>query len=162
MEVTVFNPGKISLFLGVFLAVSLLVVAAIMLDLWDGVHTAKATKTRIHSHKLRVTIEKMSEYWRFIIIGFLIDSIGYLFSFYILPFLAMLFGAGLICVEIKSMFEHAKRRKSHTADLPFIIKSVIDCANEHEALALIEKITDTINKPEQATEENVEVQTTQI
>lgn len=111
-----------------------------MLDLWDGVHTAKVTKERVHSHKMRVTIAKMSEYWRFIIIGFLIDCIGMIFSFYVMPFVAVLFGAGLIIIEIKSMFEHAKRRKSHTTDLPDILKSIVDCANDKDAHDIIERL----------------------
>lgn len=126
--------------MGVFLAISLFVVIAIMLDLWDGVHTARIIKQRIHSHKLRVTIAKMSEYWRFIIIGFLIDCIGCVFEFYFMPFVAVLFGVGLIIIEIKSMIEHSRRRKSHTAELPAILKSMIDCANDKDAHDLIERI----------------------
>lgn len=132
--------SKILIFLGVFLAVSIFVIIAIMLDLWDGVHTAKKLKDRVHSHKLRVTIAKISEYWRLMVIGFLLDCIGILFSFYILPFFAMLFGFGLIVIEIKSMIEHAKRRKSHTAELPDILHKMVACANEKDAHDLLEKI----------------------
>lgn len=138
---------KIMLFAGIFLAISLLVVMAIMLDLWDGVHTARITKEHVHSHKLRVTIDKMSEYWRFILIGFLIDCIGIIFAFYLIPFVAILFGTGLIIIEIKSMFEHAKRRKSHTTDLPIILKKIVECANEKDAHDLIEKISALITEP---------------
>ncbi|MCM1379583.1 MAG: hypothetical protein NC044_05360 [Prevotella sp.] len=132
--------SKVMLFAGVFLAISLLVVLAIMLDLWDGVHTARVIKERVHSHKLRVTIDKMSEYWRFLIIGFLIDCIGLIFSFYVMPFMVVLFGVGLIIIEIKSMFEHAKRRKSHTTELPAILRQIVKCANEKDAHDLVEKI----------------------
>ncbi len=128
------------LFVGIFLTISILVVIAIMLDLWDGVHTARVTKERVHSHKLRVTIAKMSEYWRFIIIGFLIDCLGCIFAFYFMPFVAVIFGAGLIIIEIKSMIEHAKRRKSHCAELPMILKSIVNCANDKDAHDLIERI----------------------
>lgn len=141
---TIVSSAKIYLFLGIFLAVCIFVIAAIMLDLWDGVHTAKVTNQRVHSHKLRVTINKMGEYWRFIMIGFLVDCIGIFFSFYLLPFMSVLFGVGLIAVETKSMFEHAKRRKSHTEELPNIIKSIIDCAHEHDAKVILSKISDLI------------------
>ena len=67
---SILSLDKFYLFLGIFLAVCILVIVAIMLDLWDGVHTAKKTNQRVHSHKLRVTIAKMCEYWRFILIGF--------------------------------------------------------------------------------------------
>lgn len=136
------SPDKVMLFLGIFLAVSILVVFAIILDLWDGVHTAKVTKERVHSHKLRITIAKMSEYWRFILIGFLIDCIGMIFSYYFMPFVAILFGAGLILIETKSMFEHAKRRKSHTTELPAILKKIVECIDEKDAHAIMEEILD--------------------
>lgn len=132
---------KIYLFLGVFLAVCILVIAAIMLDLWDGVHTARKTGERVHSHKLRVTIAKMSEYWRLILIGFLVDCLGVFFSFYILPFVAVMFGAGLIAVEAKSMFEHAGRRKSHTADLPDVVKSIIKAVDAKDAREILERLS---------------------
>lgn len=136
---------KIFLFLGVFLAVSIFVILAIMLDLWDGVHTAKITKQRVHSHKLRVTIAKMSEYWRFILIGFLVDCLGAFFSFYFIPFVAVMFGAGLIVVEAKSMFEHASKRKSHTTELPDIIQQIIGCVKAKDAERIINLIADKEN-----------------
>ena len=129
------------LFIGVFFAVSLLVIMAIMLDLWDGVYTAKRTGQRVHSHKLRVTIAKVSEYWRFLLIGFLADCLGFLFSFYFLPFMALLFGMGLIVVEIISMFEHAKRRKSQLIDLPDIIDGIITASTKKDAEKIISVIT---------------------
>lgn len=132
---------KILLFLSVLFCVTMLVVSAIMIDLWDGVYTAKATKKRVHSHKLRVTVQKMSEYWRFIVIGFLIDCIGSIFNWYELPFLAMVFSAGLVFVEIKSMFEHAKKRKSHTIQLQDILQRIVECATEKDAQKVVEFIT---------------------
>ncbi len=138
---SILSLDKLYLFLGIFLAVCILVIVAIMLDLWDGVHTAKITNQRVHSHKLRVTIAKMSEYWRFILIGFLVDCLGVFFSFYVMPFVSVLFGAGLIVVEAKSMFEHANRRKSHTNQLPDIIKSIIECAQEKDAQKILEQFT---------------------
>lgn len=147
-EGIVIHHQKFMLFAGLFLAISILVVFAIILDLWDGVHTAKVTKEKVHSHKFRVTIAKMSEYWRFIIIGFLIDCIGCIFDFYLIPFVAVLFGTGLILIEIKSMFEHARRRKSHTADMPQIIRRIMGATNEKDAHAIFDEISKILeNKP---------------
>lgn len=133
--------SKLYLFLGVFLAVCILVIVAIMLDLWDGVHTAKKTHQRVHSHKLRITIAKMSEYWRFIMIGFLVDCLGMFFSFYIMPFVAVLFGVGLIVVEAKSMFEHANRRKSHMTDVPKIINDIIGAVDKKDAQRILDLLS---------------------
>lgn len=148
-EGIIIHHQKFMLFAGIFLAISLLVVMAIILDLWDGVHTARVTKEKIHSHKFRITIGKMSEYWRFIIIGFLIDCIGCIFDFYLIPFVAVIFGTGLILVEIKSMFEHAKRRKSSTTNLPIILKHIVEAANEKDARDIFEKIASILEDKKQ-------------
>lgn len=137
---TVISESKAYLFLGVMLGVCIVVICAIMLDLWDGVHTAKVTGQTVHSHKLRVTITKMSEYWRFILIGFLVDCLGFVFAWYALPFVVLTFGAGLVVVEVKSMFEHAGRRKSHTAELPELISEIVKCAHEKDARKIIERL----------------------
>ena len=134
--------------LAVSVALWLLVIAAIMLDLWDGVYTAKATHQRIHSHKLRVTIDKVSEYWRLMLVGFIIDTIGVLFPVYALPFLSIVFCIGLIGVEAKSMLEHAKRRKSKPLEAKEIISMVIACASEGDAHSVLEKINEYLNNNE--------------
>lgn len=134
---TVVTLDKVLLFAGVFLAVCILVIIAIMLDLWDGVYTAKKTGQRIHSHKLRVTISKMSEYWRFLLIGFLVDCLGVFFNFYALPFVVVLFGVGLIVVEAKSMFEHARRRKSHIKELPELVTEIVNAATTKDAEKIV-------------------------
>ena len=138
---SIISVEKVYMFVGVFLGVSLLVIVAIMLDLWDGVHTAKKTKEHVHSHKLRVTTTKMCEYWRFILIGFLVDCLGVVFSFYVLPFVVVLFGAGLIAVEAKSMFEHAARRKSHTTEIPEIIRDIIRAVNTKDAEKILMELS---------------------
>lgn len=141
-----FLESKVYLFLGVLLAVSLLVILAIMLDLWDGLHTAKKTAQPIRSSILRITVAKICEYWRFILVGFLVDCLGILFSFYGIPFITVLFGAGLIAVETKSMFEHAKRRKSRSGELPAIIHDIINCLHEHEAKDIVKRLTADIEQ----------------
>ena len=133
----IFDKPKAILFLGIFLGVCIFVISAILFDLWDGVHTARKTGVRIHSHKLRITISKISEYFRFLAIAFLIDCIGFLFAFYFMPFVLIGFGSGLICVEAKSMFEHARLRKSHTAQLPDIVSQMINCHNIEDAMKII-------------------------
>lgn len=145
---TIISIDKLVLFVGVFFAVSIVVIIAIMLDLWDGVHTAKRTHQRVHSHKLRVTIAKMSEYWRFLLIGFLVDCLGVLFDFYFLPFVAVMFGAGLIVVEAKSMFEHANRRKSHMTDVPKIINDIIAAVDRKDAQRIVDLISNSTQNQE--------------
>lgn len=140
---------KLYLFLGIFLVVSLLVIVGIFMDLWDGIHTARVTEQTVHSHKLRITIAKMGEYWRLLMMGFLVDCLGLFFGPYFMPFATVLFGLGLIVIEVKSMFEHARRRKSHTTNLPEIIQQILDCAREKDAKKIISELrNDAANNQE--------------
>ena len=154
---SIVDRPKLALFFAIFLAICILVIVAIMLDLWDGVHTAQKTGEKVHSHKLRVTIAKISEYFRFIAIGFLIDCIGIVFAFYIMPFVAVLFGVGLIAVEAKSMFEHASRRKSHTAELPDIARAMVNCHNIEDAMKIIGLLSEKQEMKREREKEQIEL-----
>lgn len=123
----------------------IIVLVAILLDLWDAIYTAKKLKEKIKSHRLRLTIQKICEYWRGLIIGLLIDSIGIFLPFYTLPYVTLVIGVGLLLVEAKSMFEHAKRRKSKTTELTKIINIIVDAANDKDAKKAIEMLTDYMN-----------------
>lgn len=149
----IINYDKALLFVGIFVGVCILVIAAIMIDLWDGVYTAKATGERVHSHKLRVTIKKMSEYWRFIIIAFIIDCLGFIFNFYLMPYVVLAFGVGLIIVEVKSMFEHARKRRSEAAHLTDIISKIVKAETSKEAKNVLSELLDYLNNNDPTTKQ---------
>lgn len=132
--------------MGISLVLWILVILAVLIDLWDGVYTARAIGQRVHSHKLRVTIRKIGEYWRFILMGFVADTIGILFPFWAWPYLSIAICLSIICIEGKSVLEHAKKRKSHVAEIPGMIKEMIECASEHDALDLITRIKGMIDE----------------
>lgn len=132
----------------------LLVLFAILLDLWDGVYTARQLRQRVHSHKLRVTVKKVSEYWRFMLIAFVIDTVGILFPIYALPYISILFCIGLVGVEAKSMLEHAKKRKSKAIEMEEIIKMVIDSATKPDAKETILRIRDFLEMKPNSNETN--------
>lgn len=131
---------------GISLALWILVIIAVLIDLWDGVYTVRRLGQRVHSHKLRVTIRKIGEYWRFILMGFVADTIGILFPFWVWPYLSILICLGVICIEGKSVLEHAKKRKSHVADIPGMVKDIIECASGHDALDLLDRIKGTLDE----------------
>lgn len=140
------NPAHVYQHLGASLCLWILVIAAVLIDLWDGVYTAKTIGQRIHSHKLRVTIRKIGEYWRFILMGFVADTIGVLFPFWAWPYLSILICLAIVCIEGKSILEHAKRRRSHVSEIPDMIGDIIHCVTEHDALEVIKRIKDTIDE----------------
>lgn len=127
-----------------FVFLWLILIAAILLDLWDGVHTARKMNEPIKSHRLRVTIQKITEYWRLMLIAALVDSVGALFTFYNIPYLSILFCLCLVGVEAKSMFEHAKRRKSRTVEMKDILGIIIRAVNDKDADNAYRKIREYI------------------
>lgn len=126
-------------------AIWVIVFIAILLDLWDALYTAKKLKEKIKSHRIRITIQKTFEYWRGLVIGLLIDTIGVLFPFYTLPYITLTIGVGLLCIEAKSMFEHAKRRKSRTVELTKIINIIVEAADKKDAKKAVNMLTEYMN-----------------
>lgn len=138
----VFDLPHLYRHVGISLAMWLIVIAVVMVDLIDGVHTAKVLKKRIHSHKLRLTVIKFGEYWRFLLFGFFFDFIGIVFPWYSYPYMTIVITLGLAIIELKSMLEHAKKRKSKTAELPNLAERIVECATKKDATELIALIKD--------------------
>ena len=87
----------------------------------------------------------MGEYWRIMLLGFVFDLIGVIFPWYGYPYLSIVICVGIMCIEIKSVWEHAKKRKSRVADIPDIIEEVIKATNKPEAEKAINLIKDIID-----------------
>lgn len=115
---------------------------SILIDLWDGIYTAKFLGEKIKSHTMRHTFQKAGEYWRLMLFGLLFDVIGLLFTWYILPFMTMIITLGVLIIEFRSMMEHSKKRKSHAAELPDVIAEIIKAASRQDALDIIHMLKD--------------------
>ena len=107
----VFDLPHLYRHLGISLSMWVLTICLVLLDLVDGVHTARVLHQRIHSHKLRATVVKFGEYWRFLLFGFFFDLAGVFFPWYGYPYMTIIITLGLSVIELKSMLEHAKKRK---------------------------------------------------
>ena len=116
----------------------ILVVVAVLLDLWSGIDRAKALKERLKSDKLRRTIEKIGDYWRILAFGLILDIVASVL--WRLPYVSMLASAGCILIELKSVIENSRAKKSAVAKIPEVIASILKCNNKEEAANLIEKI----------------------
>lgn len=145
----IYLPSQLKLFVSFFLAVSIIVIIAILSDLVDGIRTAKITGERVHSHKLRVTINKIIGYWSLIVIGMLLDCLLAMIDLVALPYCVVLTGASLVVVEGVSLLEHARRRKSSEATAPLIIAKIISAMNKRDATEVIEMITELNNKKDE-------------
>lgn len=118
------------------------VFVANFVDFWSGRDTAKAIGEHIDSKGYRRTFVKIGDYYRVLIFALLFDLIGSLFTFYKLPFASILGSISVIAIELASVLENSKRKKSHAAEIPTIVKRIIQCATAKEG----EKILDEIRK----------------
>lgn len=103
----------------------IIVLAAVVIDLIDALYTARRIGEFIRSRILRKTVAKLGEYWRVLATGALADAICVAADFYRLPYTAILIALGLVGIELKSLLEHARKRKSALADLPGHIRDTL-------------------------------------
>ena len=126
--------------IGVTLMCWLTMFFSVLVDMWDGVQTARFMKEKVNSKGLRRTFSKAGDYWRMMLFGLMFDSLGLLFPWYILPYMTMVITVGILVIEFRSVWEHNRRKRSHAAELPGVIANIIKCASEKDALELINKI----------------------
>ena len=122
----------------------LMVMLAVLIDFWSGRSTARALGEKIMSRGFRKTIEKFGDYFKILIFALLFDVMGICFlHFYILPFATLLATVSVMCIEGKSVIENARRKKSHAADVPEVIKRLAQASTTgkvHEILATLTEL----------------------
>lgn len=118
-----------------------MMIMSCLVDLWSGRDTAKFLGEKLESHKYRRTIVKIGDYSRVMLFGFMFDCLGMLLPFYILPFGTMLCTIGVIAIEGKSVIENSARKKAHAADIPDMIKKIIQAATTKDAEIIVEQLT---------------------
>lgn len=116
------------------------VFCANILDFWSGRDTAKALGEAIDSKGYRKTFVKIGDYYRVLMFLLLFDLIGTLFEFYKLPFATILGSVSVIAIEMKSVIENSRRKKSHSAEIPDIVKEIIQCSTPGKGKEIIEKL----------------------
>ena len=136
---------RISMLVVVTIISWMVVIIAVLVDLWDGLYTARKLGEKLRSHKFRHTIHKLGEYWRVMLIGLLFDTLCLCLPWYNFPYLTILAAVGLLIIEVGSMREHIKKRKNSLSELPTIIANIISCADEKDAMALIKKIKESMD-----------------
>ena len=118
---------------------------ACIVDFWSGILTAKILGEKLMSHGFRRTVVKIGDYARVLMFAFMVDALGSLLSFYILPFATMLCALAILCIEGKSVLENSKRRKAHAGDVPDMIKQIIQAATTEQGHEVFNKIVNQLN-----------------
>lgn len=125
----------------IIMACWIMMVSSCFVDLWSGRNTAQFLGEKLESHKYRRTAIKIGDYSRVMVFGFMFDCLGMLLPFYILPFGTMLCTTGVILIEGKSVLENLARKKAHAADIPEVIKKIIQAASTKDAESILEQLT---------------------
>ena len=120
----------------------ILVIAACLIDLWTGIDAAKKNKEKIRSKSLRRTIAKMLDYLRVVIFGVLIDVLGLAFTWYVIPYFAVICTLGILIIEGKSVLENFQKKKSSAAQVADIIEAIVEAADSETAEKIIKAIKD--------------------
>ena len=116
------------------------VVIANLIDYFSGVSCAKAIGEHLSSHGYRRTFTKIKDYYQVLIFFALFDFIACLLPFYKLPFATLLASVSIIGIECKSVIEHKRKKKSHAADVPDIIKTIVQCTTTEKAKEILSQI----------------------
>ena len=124
----------------IVLACWTLTVVASLVDFWSGRDTARAIGEKVDSHGLRRTFAKVSDYYKVLLFFLMFDILGSFFDFYRLPFGTLLASMAVITIELVSVWENSKRKKSHAADVPEIVKKIIQCGDVRKSTALLAEI----------------------
>lgn len=139
------NQDSLRLFIAVRAIIIMIcwamMIMSCLVDLWSGRDAAKFLGEKLESHKYRRTIIKIGDYSRVMLFGFMFDCLGMLLPFYILPFGTMLCTVGVIAIEGKSVIENSARKKAHAADIPDMIKKIIQAATTKDAEIIVEQLT---------------------
>ncbi len=125
----------------------IIMVCAVCIDLWTGVERARKMGEKLYSHRLRHTITKVGEYWRVQLMFLLFDIMASLISLYALPYASMLGTASIVAIELKSVFENLNQKRSAAADIPEMLRQIVQCKDLEGAKQLIEKLENKTKNP---------------
>jgi ABC-type bacteriocin/lantibiotic exporter with double-glycine peptidase domain len=119
-----------------------LVIVACSIDLWTGIDAARKNKERIRSKALRRTVSKILDYLRVVVFGVLIDVLGLSFTWYVIPYCAVICTLGILVIEGKSVLENFQKKKSSAAQVADIIAAIVDATDNETAEKIIKAIKD--------------------
>lgn len=126
---------------GIILVCWFFMVVSSIVDFWSGTTTAKALGQTLMSHGFRRTITKIGDYVRLMLFALMFDILGSLLSFYIVPFATILCTVAVIYIEGRSVVENSKRKKAHAADVPDIVKKIVQAATAEQGHKILNEIT---------------------
>ncbi|MBE9488316.1 MAG: phage holin family protein [Bacteroidetes bacterium] len=117
-----------------------IMIGVVIIDFWTGIDKAKSRHEPIHSKGLRKTITKVGEYWRVLVMFLFIDIIGTMLPWYSLPYASMLCTLSIILIEIRSVIENLKAKKSSASEITEMVKEIISIDNPEKAVSFLKNL----------------------
>lgn len=124
----------------------LFMIMANLIDFWSGTSTAKAIGESLHSHGFRRTVTKIGDYVRLMLFALMFDMLGSFLHFYFLPFGTVLCTIAVIWIEGRSVVENSRKKKAHAADVPEIVKQIVQCATTEKGVEILTKLQTELTK----------------
>lgn len=140
--------------IGIILVCWFFMLMSNIVDFWSGTTTAKALGQALMSHGFRRTVTKIGDYVRLMLFALMFDILGSLLSFYVVPFATILCTIAVIYIEGKSVIENSRRKKAHAANVPDIIKKIVQAATVEQGHEIFDEITKIITPNEKENEKN--------
>lgn len=131
----------IAIRVGIILVCWIFMIFSSIVDFWSGTTTAKALGQALMSHGFRRTITKIGDYVRLMLFALMFDILGSLLSFYIIPFATILCTIAVMYIEGKSVIENSKRKKAHAAEVPDIVKQIVQATTAEQGSEILDKIS---------------------
>ncbi len=122
------------------------VMCACLVDFWSGTSTAKVLGESLHSHGFRRTVVKIGEYWKVLLFTLMFDILGALLPFYSIPFATVLCAIAIVCIEGRSVLENSKRKKAHAAEVPDMVKQIIEATTSEQGKETLDAIANMLSK----------------
>lgn len=148
--------GKIIVTIWILFGLYMLVLLAMMADLWSGVRKAKRVGIATSSYGYKRTIDKAVRYYNFLVALTIIDAmqmaaIWYLEQFYgyrlpFFPFITLLGAISIGLIEIKSIYEKAED-KIKIDNVAELAKQV--ARNKENIGAVAEAVIDYLKKKDE-------------
>ncbi len=117
----------------------LMMIAAVLLDLWSGIDRSRAAGEQPRSDKFRHTVTKIGDYWRVLAFGLIIDVIASILPFYNLPYASILASVACALIECKSVVENLRAKKSAAAKIPDLMVQLLNCTDTEKMKELLGK-----------------------
>lgn len=124
-----------------------IMIVSTLIDFWSGTATARALGEKLDSRGFRRTINKDADYMRIMLFALLFDVLGISFVHsYLLPFVTIIATIAVLIIEGKSVIENSRRKKAHAAEIPEVVKKIVQAGTIEQAHNVLKQINELLTQ----------------